>query len=127
MESHDEQRQHVRRYPSDNVYVALGEGYARVGRMYDMSKGGLSFEYIVYEEETPEKVQKIDIFISKDEFHLSGVPCEVIYDIHVTAPTSSLFTSNIISKRCGVRFTGLSTGLENQIDTFMSMHTGGTV
>ena len=57
-----EQRKHDRFIPKENAFAALGRKYTRVGKIKDISVGGLAFEYIAGEESN-NNASEIDIFL----------------------------------------------------------------
>ena len=123
-------RQHERFMVRNNAYVSLGGGFIKVGTMKDISLGGTSFEYIMYDDTLNEasRREKIDIFISRKGFHLTDVPCDIVYDIPVnTMSVSPLFARNFICRRCGVKFKELTEEHEEKIISFLENHTAGIV
>jgi len=72
-----------------------------LGEIIDISENGLSVRYKSREQIS--NVSQVDIFAYKEPFiNLSGMPCQVVYDIGLDATT----------RRCGVEFGDLS---ESQI------------
>ncbi len=118
-----ELREHERMSPDDNVFVALGSCYTKVGRMKDISKGGLSFEYLLYETDMYDTEQKCDIFSTKNTFSLTGVPCQIVYDIASNGHTSHSFALSISNMRCGIRFTSLTDHHKTTLDSLLDSQT----
>lgn len=118
-----EQRIHNRFTPKANAFAALGRKYTKVGKIKDISIGGLAFEYIAVEEFNKDESQ-LDIFLVGTEFHLYRVPCRVIYniDIHVPKINNSL-VEMYTTKRCGVQFRELNKDLKILLDFFLKSHT----
>jgi hypothetical protein len=118
-----EQRIHNRFTPKANAFAALGRKYTKVGKIKNISTGGLAFEYIAAEEFNKEESQ-IDIFLVGTEFHLYRVPCRVIYniDIHVPKINNSL-VEIYTTKRCGVQFRELNKDIKMLLDFFLKYHT----
>ena len=118
-----DKRKYKRVSPQGNAFAALGRRYTKVGRIKDISPGGLAFEYIS-EIGTDRDSSQIDIFLIGDVFHLYNIPCEVVYDI----PHPVLF-KNIESiklspaKRCGVQFGTLTEDDMAQMKLFLESHT----
>lgn len=114
----DERRSHERVRMEDEVIAALREGFTRIGRLKDIGAGGLSFEH-VYEEPIPESL-KGKVSILANGFRISDIPCQVVYDIPV--PVSEEYSSLIIrlqTRRCGVRFEGLSEEQRRRLEEFL--------
>lgn len=103
-----EKRKHARFLPEQDTFAALGQEYSKVGKVIDMSRGGLAFEYIVGEEKKL-KQTKLDIFLIGDIFQLYNIPCKIVYDIsiHVSHVNNS-FIEALTTKRCGLSFYKLS-------------------
>jgi hypothetical protein len=121
-----EQRKHNRFIPKENAFAALGRKYTRVGKIKDISLGGLAFEYIT-EEEFNEDLSQIDIFLVGTEFHLYKVPCKMIYNIEVHVPQiNNKLVKIFTTKRCGVQFKKLTKDLTALIKFFIRYHTLGS-
>ena len=99
-----DKRKYERAFPQGNAFAALGHRYTKVGRIKDISMGGLAFEY-VSAAGTDQDFFQIDIFIVGDVFHLYNIPCEVVYEIPhpvLLQNIESIKSSPTI--RCGVQF-----------------------
>jgi hypothetical protein len=117
-----EKRKYARALPQGNAFAALGRRYTKVGRIKDISLGGLAFEYIS-ESETDRDSSRIDIFIVGDVFHLYNIPCEVVYDVQLPVPIEKYESINISStKRCGVKFGVLTDDDLAQIKHFLKFY-----
>lgn len=120
-----EQRRHDRFITKENAFAALGLKYTRVGKIKDISLGGLAFEYIT-EEEFNTDLSEIDIFLVGTEFHLYKVPCKMIYNIDVHLPQiNNRLIKIFTTKRCGVQFKKLTKDLMALIKFFLRYHTIG--
>ena len=75
-----EQRKNERLIPQGNMYGILGRNHVRVGKVKDISLGGLAIEYIANNNSSSSPTM-IDIFIAGDVFNFSNVPCKVVYEI----------------------------------------------
>jgi hypothetical protein len=121
-----EQRNNIRFLAQDNIIVALRNDSTKIGKVKDISKGGLSFEHI-YEKDSKWEPSKKDIFLWANEFSISKVPCRVIYDILSPTPTEyESLTIRLITRRCGVQFEALSEDQMVQLDFFLKTYTKGT-
>jgi hypothetical protein len=96
-----ERRQYRRyRFIGDEVFV-FRHGDKKVGWITDLSRGGLSYEYIPTSESKSEK-EIIDIFISgKNRFFLPGLNCQIIYDRNEKSTSGSY--SPVRFKRCDLK------------------------
>ena len=120
-----EQRKYARFLPPSQAFAALGSTYTRVGKVKNISLGGLAFEYIIGEE-TNSNFSRIDIFLVGDVFHLYNVPCKMVYDIQIHVPyVNNTFIKKLTTKRCGIKFDGLSEDAITQLEFFLEAHTEG--
>jgi hypothetical protein len=96
-----ERRQYRRyRFTGDKVLV-FRHTDKKVGWITDMSRGGLSYEYIPTSESKSEK-EVIDIFaFGKTRFFMPGLSCKRIYDRNEKATSGS--HSPVKFKRCGLK------------------------
>ncbi len=101
-----ERRVFDRYVPSDLVFTTFRPTFDRMGRIKDISKGGLAMEYTLLEEK-PDLEEKvvIDIFNNEKKYNLFNVPCHVIYDRRVNDGEG--FLTTIETRRCGLKFEDL--------------------
>jgi hypothetical protein len=118
-----EQRKHSRFLPVDNAFAALGRSFAKVGKIKDISLGGLSIEYIAGEGDKHDD-SLVDIFLTGDLFHLYSIPCRVVSDIDLHIPhVNDMYLTLLTTKRCGIQFRELSKDDEYQLKLFIDTHT----
>ena len=116
-----EKRKYERVAPQENAFAALGRQYAKVGRIKDISLGGVAFEYFSAADKDRDS-SRIDIFLVGDLSHLYNIPCEVVYDF----PNPSIKNVSIKlspTKRCGVRFETLTEEDMVRLKLFLKSHT----
>lgn len=88
------------RFTGDDVLVFRHRD-KKVGWITDISRGGLSYEYIPTSESESEK-ETIDIFVTnKKRFFLPGLNCKRIYDRNQKSSTGSY--SPVKFNRCGLK------------------------
>ena len=111
-------RKHTRLIARDDTFVELkGEGI-RDGMISDISLGGLAFSYLP--EKTPvDGFKRVDIYMAKNEFRLSDVPCAIVYDTVDSATGSKGDTC----RRCGLRFGQMKDEHKNKLNYFLSNFT----
>ena len=118
-----EKRRHVRFKAPEKLFAALGNPAPKVGKVKDISMGGLAFEYIPGEKEETGTTH-VDIFLSGNGFYLPKVPCKAVYDITQKAP---LFGGHeflrISLNRCGVEFKKLKKETYEQLEYLLGKHT----
>ena len=118
-----ERRKHDRLLPLDDTFAALGRDYAKVGKIKNISHGGLAVEYITGEQNSMISSQ-VDIFLPGKVFNLYNVPCCLIYDIDVHIPhVDSQYLKLLTTKQCGVKFEKLSVDDLSQLHIFIESHT----
>ncbi|MFH0726575.1 MAG: PilZ domain-containing protein [Pseudomonadota bacterium] len=99
-----EQRKTIRFKPRKRIFAALGSDLSQVGKIIDVSLGGVSFEFISDLEAGEEKTH-VDIFTLDDGLRLTGLPCSLIYQLseslpHLKGKTEEAFKA----RRCGLKF-----------------------
>jgi hypothetical protein len=121
-EMNAERRKFARVLAQDMAFAALRDGFKTVGRIRDISVGGLCFSCF---KENSEKISEshhteVDIFLSKNGFHLRNVPCRVVYDIPNSSDDHGLFVQ---MNRCGVSFGGLHKTQLDELNFFIKHYT----
>lgn len=112
-------RKYERVVPRENAFAALGRRYTKIGRIKDISMGGLAFEYISAQD-TDGDTSRIDIFIIGDVFHLPDIPCEVVYDVPHPLPLKNLESiKRSPTRRCGVQFGEMTKYYLTQLKQFL--------
>ena len=120
-----EQRRYLRFSTPDNAYAALGPAFTIVGKIKGISMGGLALEYITDQVSELENIE-VDIFLREEEFHISKIPCKLIYDIPLdTSAKNQIFPDGLIRKRCGVQFEKLTKICRKQLEHFIATHATG--
>jgi hypothetical protein len=117
-----DKRRDARYAAQENVIAALQNGGTTVGKVRDVSKGGLSFEYIIYDEDSNAKSMGRDIFIFVDGFSIRRLPCKVVYDIPVPE-NDDLYVTPLTTKRCGVKFETLSGEQKEKLEFLLQTYT----
>jgi hypothetical protein len=103
-----DKRRYARVSLEDDSFAALNDGCHRVGKVIDISLGGLSIEYIVGKK-IASNFTKLDIFSFGNIFHLYNLPCNIVYDIDINVPhVHNSFVSVLTTKRSGLEFYELS-------------------
>jgi len=103
----------------------VGRKFSRVGRVKDISAGGLSFEYILSKWPDGDCTQ-VDIFVSGCNKRISRIPCRLVYEIPVPLPDNVVsFSPDLRPKRCGIEFVGLTEEKIAEICTLIDEYTEG--
>ncbi len=116
-----ERRKFRRLLPQELTFAALRPHFNRLGKVKDISKGGLAFEYILSETQYVDS-SEIDVFVSSDRFYLRRIPSKIVYDIKMVEEYQSLER-----RWCGVQFGDLTEEQADKLDSFLQNHTTGTV
>ena len=108
----------------DDAYAALGTHYTKVGKLLDISIGGLGFKYIDKLEDSAQDSSIVAIFISTNRFYLPGLACRLIYDSPMQSNNSTPdFEIPIRINRCGLQFTALTDHQLDKLKFFINHHT----
>jgi hypothetical protein len=113
-----EKRKFIRFRTQDNAFAALRGDFTKVGKIYDISLNGLAFRYLA-EEIPEEEFTQVDIFLTNNGFHLSGVPCTMVYNLKESTSTSL----SISAYRCGLSFNSLNEEVQNKLNFFLNKYT----
>lgn len=122
-----ERRKHARFLVKENATASLHDGFVKIGKVRDVSMGGLSFEYIqaVDEASNRESLER-NIFLFAKRFSLGQVPCREIYDLPAHTPDNQPSLKFIITRRCCVEFQLLSESQKMQLEFFLRTYTTQT-
>ena len=117
-----ERRKYARYLPKENAFAALGREYTRVGKIKNISLGGLAFEYIVGDT-LKEDAAEVDIFLVGNVFHLHNIPCRIVYDFEVHVPhVNNSYVKILTTKRCGLQFKPHSDEIITQLRLFIEAY-----
>lgn len=121
MNTRKDHRKHKRFQARKGVFVGVGPHDIQVGRLRDVSMGGLGFRYIGNGEQL-KGTHHVDIFMGEENFYLSRVPVKTVSDIEVVAKTPSAVTT---MKRCCVKFKKLTNEQRAKLKEFIENYTVG--
>jgi hypothetical protein len=117
----DERRVFARYIVKKDELQAFSHDLKIVGKLNDISKGGLSFRY------TPIVVEKLDthsiniLARGTDRSNLFDIACQIIYDIS-TLEEGQSFTG-AASRQFGIKFLGLMENQQNQLELLLKNFT----
>ena len=96
-----EQRRHHRYLAKDGLFVVFRPDFNMLGKIVDISKCGIGFEYI--NVDTPEFDKSLaDIFKAGNNLYVSKIPCRVVYSKNLSNDKGSMDVLDTM--RCGVEF-----------------------
>lgn len=117
----DGRRQSQRYSVIDTVFLTFRPYFDKMGKLKDISKSGVAFEYVALENRAHSECDdlnkiEIDIFSGSIGFHLARVSCKIVYDIGITA---SYGTGLFDNRRCGLQFSNLCKSQAIQLKYFI--------
>ena len=122
-----ERRKYTRFLAKEDAYAALGINFTRVGKLKDISIGGLAFEYIDYTGSRVQDSSRVAIFHSHKEFHLPNLACRLIYNLTISAENDDLeFTRQYAIHRCAIQFRDITAKQRKRLEFFINHYTCGT-
>lgn len=115
-------RKYVRFLVRGDSFAALRNGFKKVGKINDISVNGLGFSFLheVTHVDPKGHDSQIDIFSAENGFHLSNVPCRVVYEI---SDATSIEGFSVQMSRCGLQFLDLPRHQVEQLKLFLESHT----
>ncbi len=116
-----ERRKHQRFQAEDGAMVTLRRYASLVGRIIDISKGGLAFRYMDTDER-PRGSFQLDILVERAGFLLEKVPAKTISDLELPKEFSYSPTT---MRRQGVQFGDLTENQKSKLESFIRNHTVG--
>jgi c-di-GMP-binding flagellar brake protein YcgR len=114
-----ERRNHTRFKAKAGAYTVFSARSIIPGRINDISLGGLCFSYVEGEEWYHES-SELDILFGDDDFYLDKIPFETVSDTIIENESPY---SQIIMRRCGVKFGKMSSEQLEQLKHFITQNT----
>jgi hypothetical protein len=114
-----ERRRHKRYQVPLGAFVGLGPYFGKVGRILDLSMGGLAFRYMGTDE--PNGSSYLDIFLIDNDFYLRKLRFFTVTDraMGTEVPTSATL------RRRGVQFGRLTQRQRNALEQFIEEYAIG--
>ena len=124
-----ERRHHIRHIPQkQNAFAALGQDFAKAGKIRDISQGGLSFEYIAGQSIATNDDSRVDIFLTNMPLHIRNAQCQAIYDKCISmAQMEDDISGALTVRRTGIKFVMLSEKHRVQLNMLISLFCDGSV
>jgi hypothetical protein len=113
-----ERRKHKRYQVDSGALVLLGWYYEKVGRIIDISEGGIAFRYTPPKEE--QDGSNLAIVLAETNFYLDEVPTKTVTDFELADKTA---TASINARRCGAQFMNPTGTQKSQIEFFINNYT----
>jgi hypothetical protein len=116
------ERRKVRRLkPQEDIFALLRGQVSKLGRVIDISTGGLAFRYVSIGEGLKGAFE-LDLVSPKDDLRLNGLPVKVVSNFERQSKTPS---RQIRLRRVGVQFRELTQYQISQLHHFMRNYTAG--
>ncbi len=115
-DSGHDNRRHKRFRVREGALAFLG---SVPGTITDISQGGMSVNYVVFEKD-PDQMLRLDIFFSEGDFYLQDIPGRIVSDLDY--PTEAPF-STVQVKRLGIQFGELTSEQEAGLKYFLLHNT----
>jgi hypothetical protein len=119
-----ESRKFVRFLARGDSFAALRNGFKKVGKIKNISINGLGFSFLrkSTQVDLTNHHSQIDIFNTEDGFHLSKVPCRIVYETPSAIPNEGFLVQ---MSRCGLQFMDLPKNQLEQLELFIENYTTG--
>ncbi|NLI80082.1 MAG: PilZ domain-containing protein [Deltaproteobacteria bacterium] len=118
-------RRKYRRYDLQKpMFVVLRPDFEVVGKLTNISAGGMAFEYNAFGGHRKVEQSMVDVFSHPSEVVLMKAPCRIVYDHEIEAFTGSMECQ---SRRCGVEFCDLSERQQGQLKKVLEMQASATL
>ncbi len=125
-----EERRECRRYEckaDKTAFVAVRPSFKKIGALKDISRGGLSFRYLLSEDNEStvdcDGNVHIDLFVSNNGFYLQEIACKLAYEspVHPESP----FLVGPEFRDCGLKFEDLTEEHQQKVEHFLRCYTTG--
>lgn len=121
MKNGTENRRKQKRYPvSGGIFVVLNPAghSSKLGTMIDISKSGLSLQYLDVNDSAP-TCSELDVFVSGHGVLIWRLPFTVVSRTTFQQPNPFY---SFISRRMGVKFNALSDGKHAKLSSFIQVY-----
>jgi hypothetical protein len=114
-----EDRRHSRVKVDDGGFAELSPGFPVVGKIIDISGGGLAFRYVASEARTNGSGM-LNILTTDGRFCLEKIPAKIIRD---SAMPGEFSFGSITLRDCAVQFGALTPGQKLDLEDFIRSNT----
>jgi hypothetical protein len=119
-----ERREKARYRPKKMTFIAIKPEFVKLGKILDISEGGLCFQYLVKDDQSADTpALEADIFMSENGYYLPDVPCKMVWDTPIQQDMT--FPTGFQSRRCGLQFTRLTKAQKGKLEQFLQECTAG--
>ncbi len=102
----------------DTAFVSFRPACDIVGRIRNISRGGISFEYVRLDNSLQgfDALRTMALFTTNRSVNLSGLPFEIVYDYSMTDRASLI---DLETCRCGLKFGTLTSSEKKLLDDWI--------
>ncbi len=113
-----EDRRRFNRFGMKNaVFITFRPEFDMIGKLTDISAGGLAFEYNAFEDRESTEMVEIALFSHPKDYSLPRAVCRIVYDREVEGCFNF---KGFQTRRCGLEFRDLTSDQMLQIDMIMA-------
>ena len=113
-----EKRKHKRFNAQAVTFVVLKHHSCRLGTIQDISRNGLSFQYIEADGNVLHGSTVIEDLFQGNDHHPLKMPVRIVSDVKVGAPPFSF----IPMRRCGLQFLEMTSSIISQVEEFIGKY-----
>jgi len=110
-------RRHDKR---DRLFVALRPDFEVVGKLCNISAGGMAFDYNAFQSCSKDGKVLVDVFSHPGDIIISKASCRVVHDARVECAVKS---PDYHTRRCGVEFRDLTAHQRWQVSLLLDGRT----
>ncbi|UCD88877.1 MAG: PilZ domain-containing protein [Desulfobacterales bacterium] len=114
-----EKRKHRRFKVKEGAFAVSSPFNDRLGRIKDVSKGGLAFQYVGNTEST-QAFHEVEIFSARDGFYLKKLPASTVVDVELDNQVSF---ASLPTRQLRVQFGKLNHQQRLLLDHFIQKYT----
>ena len=98
------------------MLALLNSESGALGKIQNVSRGGLALHYYLDPAKQPPELFELDIFSTNNEIYVPRIPVNVVTDIQIVDPVES---NSLTMRRCGVEFEKLSFSQKSMLKYFI--------
>ena len=107
------------------TFIVFKPQFVKLGKILDISVGGLCFQYLAKNDQLGDAPAiEADIFMSDNGYYLPDLTCKLVWDTEIEEEVT--FPVGFQSRRCGLRFAGLTKDQKTKLERYIREHTAGT-
>lgn len=116
-----ERREKERLRPQKMTFIAFKPQFVKLGKILDISEGGLCCQYLAKDNQDQDTAVQADIFMSENGYYLPDVACKMVWETE--AEQKMTFPIGFQTRRCGLQFVKLTKEQKNKLEYYLQKHT----